>query len=200
MMNEDMHAWMQQQGYLDMWILPINGYNDGTMYANRPVGDSPEMMPLDSSLFEYLHAGVHHHVSITSLLENDNLQKFSLAISKQISHCYTHLFKPAHGTDTGIPTSKRIIQDFKKFVSSCLTIQKAQGVVVLGLGSRNGHQKENVQGQMNNHGGRHMQKPFSPSEQPWVHPEKLLLHLLSAASQWQKAGVMSWSRTRRRMK
>jgi len=53
-----MQQWMQTNGYLDMWMLPTQGCNLGLPYADRPVGDSPEMMPLDYSLFEDLHAGV----------------------------------------------------------------------------------------------------------------------------------------------
>ena len=45
--------------------------------------------------------------------------------------------------------------------------------MVPGLELRNGHQKENLPGQMNNHGGQCTQKPFSPSEQPWVHPDAI---------------------------
>ena len=41
---------MRQNGYLHRWLLPLNGLQDGTPYAGRPVGNSPEFMPLDNSL------------------------------------------------------------------------------------------------------------------------------------------------------
>ena len=41
---------MKQKGYLHRWFLPLNGLQDGTPYAGRPVGNSPEFMPLDNSL------------------------------------------------------------------------------------------------------------------------------------------------------
>ena len=42
--------WMKQKGYLHHWLIPLNGLQDGTPYAGRPVGNSPEFMPLDNSL------------------------------------------------------------------------------------------------------------------------------------------------------
>ena len=42
--------WMKQKGYLHHWLLPLNGLQDGTPYAGRPVGNSPEFIPLDNSI------------------------------------------------------------------------------------------------------------------------------------------------------
>ena len=39
--------WIKQKGF---WLLPLNGMQDGTPYAGRPVGNSPDFMPLDNSL------------------------------------------------------------------------------------------------------------------------------------------------------
>ena len=41
---------MRQNGYLHKWLFPLNGLQDGTPYAGRPLGNSPEFMPLDNSL------------------------------------------------------------------------------------------------------------------------------------------------------
>jgi len=113
MTNKETQEWMRGKQYLDMWVLPINGCNARTIYTDRPVGDLPEMIPLDCSLFEDLHAGVHRHVSTTYFLENDDPKMFSLASPTHISSAYTHLFKPAHGTGNGIPSSKQILEDCK---------------------------------------------------------------------------------------
>ena len=42
--------WMKEKGYLHCWLLPLNGLRDGTPYSGRPVGNSPEFMPLDNIL------------------------------------------------------------------------------------------------------------------------------------------------------
>ena len=69
-----------------------------------------------------------------------------------------------------MPSSKRILEDCKKFVSHCKEIRKAQGMVVQGIGSRKGHCQENVSGIMkNNHGGTRQKKPSK--EGTWIHPD-----------------------------
>ena len=55
--------WMRQKGYLHHWLLPLNGMQYGTPYASRPVGNSPEFMPLDNSLNrDILHSLCFHCV------------------------------------------------------------------------------------------------------------------------------------------
>jgi hypothetical protein len=41
---------MQEKGYLKHWILPEMGLNKKTIYAKRPPGSSPDMMPWDCFL------------------------------------------------------------------------------------------------------------------------------------------------------
>ena len=46
MMNKEKQGWMREKENLDMWVLPIDGCNNRTIYTDRPVGNSSEMMPL----------------------------------------------------------------------------------------------------------------------------------------------------------
>jgi len=85
MTNKDKKEWMREKGYLNMWVLLMKGCNAGTQYADCPVGDSPEMMPLDSSLFEDLHAGVHCHITRTTLLDVNDPKWFSLATLTKVA-------------------------------------------------------------------------------------------------------------------
>ena len=41
---------MRKNGYLPRWLPPLNGLQDGTPYAGRPVGNIPEFTPSDKSL------------------------------------------------------------------------------------------------------------------------------------------------------
>ena len=50
MTSKETINWMKEKGYLYRWLLPLNGMQDGTPYAGRPVGNSPEFVPLDNSL------------------------------------------------------------------------------------------------------------------------------------------------------
>ena len=42
--------WMNEKNCFHRWLLPMNGLQDGTPYAGRPVGNSPEFMPLQNIL------------------------------------------------------------------------------------------------------------------------------------------------------
>ena len=42
--------WMKENNYSHSWFLPMNAFHDGTPYAGRSVGNSPDFMPLDNSL------------------------------------------------------------------------------------------------------------------------------------------------------
>ena len=53
------------------------GCNGGTDYAERPVGNSPEMMPFDASLNRDVDVCVDAHVAITRDLADDDPRKFS---------------------------------------------------------------------------------------------------------------------------
>jgi len=73
-----------------------------------------------------------------------------------------HLFDPTLiGAEASVPCLQSILEDCKKFVSNCEEIRKAKGDTVPGLGSRKGHQKENVVGLANNnHGGAQTKKHY----------------------------------------
>ena len=116
--------WMLEIDYEKYWVLPMKDLNKGTTYHNRPVGDSPEMMPLDCSLFNDLHEAANRHVSLTHLLHKDDPKKFSLATPKEISRSYCRLW--TGGAEEGSPTCERIIQDCNKFVRNIQVINDAK--------------------------------------------------------------------------
>ena len=54
---------MKEKNYFHRWLLPMNGLQYGTTYAGRPVGNSPEFMPLDNRLNrDILHSSRFHCV------------------------------------------------------------------------------------------------------------------------------------------
>ncbi len=74
---------MKEKGYYKHWVLPECGlfnkdYENGDMryYETKPVGNSPELMPLDSSLNRDIHIAVQRHVALTNGYENDDERKF----------------------------------------------------------------------------------------------------------------------------
>ena len=68
--------WMRHNGYLNIWLLPLNGIQDGTPYTNRPVGNSPEFMPLDNSLNrDILHYLRMHSVLSRYILDGEETEE-----------------------------------------------------------------------------------------------------------------------------
>ena len=70
MTAKEMITWMKEKGYLHCWLLPLNGLQYGTPCAGRPVGNSPEFMPLDNSLNrEILHSLRFHCVLSHAIID-----------------------------------------------------------------------------------------------------------------------------------
>ena len=89
MTAKDCVAWMKEQyvdeektiSYHSKWILPVMGLNDEyARFKGNPIGNSPEMMPLDNCLNKDLHELVARHVlmSRASALNKDDDRIFSL--------------------------------------------------------------------------------------------------------------------------
>ena len=78
MTSKSCKAWMDKEGILKHWLLPKEGLNKGTVYENRPIGNSPELMPLDCSCNRYLHDCVNRHVIYTSQLDKNGPKKILL--------------------------------------------------------------------------------------------------------------------------
>ena len=140
-------AWMKTQKvregsdvtFLDKWILPQNGLNDQfKRFKGRPIGNSPEMMPLDNCLNKDLHEAVSRHIlmSRASAIKKDDPRIFSLKTPKQGASSYTRIWNPTNG---GVaPPSNRIIQDIKKVVAAMKQIGAAKGAFVPNLAQRPG--------------------------------------------------------------
>ena len=83
---------MKEKNYYHRWLLTMNGSQDGTPYAGRPVGNIPEFMPLDNSLNrDILHCLRFHYVLSRFLLdgegtdEKERNMRFSFSTPKEIA-------------------------------------------------------------------------------------------------------------------
>ena len=133
---------METKGYLKRWVLPVNGLNAGTVYEGRPIGNTPELMPLDCSLFKDVDDAVARHIAVSCWVPKDHPdynKRFSRS-SRVISRStYFRILDPVTGVS---PSSRRIIQDVDRcWGKHILAIIKAKGCCVRGLGSRVGYRK-----------------------------------------------------------
>ena len=66
------------------WLLPQNNLNKNTPYHERPVGNSPEFMPLDNSLNNDLKNSHYHHCAVTAHLPSNDNRRHSMATPQSI--------------------------------------------------------------------------------------------------------------------
>ena len=162
--------WMKKQGHYKRWILPENDLHSDdqslSAYLHRPVGNSPENMPWDTSLNQDVKKAVEHHVNLTHELEENDPKKFSISTPNRGSSAFLRVLEE-------IPTSKRIIHDVKKVLVSLEIVRKARGRKVQGVGNSN-YGKRHIKSKLkksNNPTGKRMQAKDNYGEAGWVHPD-----------------------------
>ena len=83
---------IKEKNYFHRWLLPMNGFQDGTPYAGRPVGNIPEFMPLDDILNRYILYCLRFHCVLSRFLldgegtdEEERNMQFSLSTPREIA-------------------------------------------------------------------------------------------------------------------
>ena len=105
---------MKENNCFHRWLLPMNGFLDGTPYSGRPVVNIPHFMPLDNSLNrEILHSFCFRCVLSRFLIdregtyEEERNMRFIFSAPNEISRGMERIWESKMGT----PSSARIIQD-----------------------------------------------------------------------------------------
>ena len=156
MCDKDCKKWMDEVGILKRWIRPVLGLNDEIIivdengiakrnihYSGRPVGDCPETMPLDNSLFRDFRCSFDFHVTMTCMLPRTDPRRFSKATPKLIGLAVKRIWDPLEGV---APISRRIVQDILRLTENFNTILLHEGRVVRGICDRNGHRRKSTEG------------------------------------------------------
>ena len=147
--DKDCVLFLKNEGIFKYFILPVMGCNDGTAFANRMIGNSPELNNLDSSLFADLIFLIQRHCAATRKLPINDARRFSLATPKLIQEVVKRLW-----TNDFI-TSERIIEDSDKIYNSSIPLILAHhGKVVENCSDRKGKRFSKIEVKNNNHGGR----------------------------------------------
>jgi len=102
-----------------------------TRYEDKQVGNTPELMCLDSNLFSDLSYGCKQHRAMTWRLSNDDPRKFKYGTPKEVSDTMCR-------TWTVCPTSERIVQDIQRFPAALDAIIAANGAYVDDSDNRKG--------------------------------------------------------------
>ena len=128
--------WMKEKGYLHRWLLPLNGLQDGTPYAGRPVGNSPEFMPLDNSLNRDILQSLRFHCVLShafidgkETIEEERKLCFSFSTPREIARGLKCLWDSKIGT----PSSARIIQDVDMVLKALEIVYREMGLQLKGL-------------------------------------------------------------------
>jgi hypothetical protein len=169
MTGNDTLEWMKDNDYFKRWVLPVNELhqNDPNLkkYYHRPVGNSPENMPWDSSLNEDVHAAVQRHVLLTLSLGVDDKRKFDMSTPKRGSSAYHRILEM-------VPCSERITHDVNKVFESMEIVRLALGVHCPGVGSRNyGVRHIKVEKKSSGGGGGLRKKKLNDYDDIVVHPD-----------------------------
>ena len=134
--------WMKENNYFHRWLLPMNGFQDGTPYAGRPVGNSPKFMTLDNSLNRYILQSLCFHCVLSHfVLDGEGTDKegrnmhFIFSTPNETARGLKRIWESKMGT----PSLLRIIKDVDLALKSLEMFYLANGAAVEGLADRNGH-------------------------------------------------------------
>ena len=150
MFDQTCIEWMKKERYYERWLKPEMGISEEVFwqkegvlevsrrYNGRPVGNSPELMPLDNSLFRDFRASLNLHIGLTAHLPDTDVRKFCKSTPNRLDEAVRKIWHP----ETGIsPRPNRIVQDISRITSACMQIVQFGGGEVPGLAERNGHRR-----------------------------------------------------------
>ena len=150
MFDQTCIEWMKKERYYERWLKPEMGISEEVFwekegvldisrrYNGRPVGNSPELMPLDNSLFRDFRASLNLHIGLTAHLPDTDVRKFCKSTPNRLDKAVRKIWHP----ETGIsPRPNRIVQDISRITSACMQIVKFGGGEVPGLAEHNGHRR-----------------------------------------------------------
>jgi hypothetical protein len=144
-------------------INPLNCLNDsfGRRWGRQLVGNTPEVMPFDNSLFQDVKKSAQKHVTMSLIICNPGVKDdclFLTATPKDAWRAYSWVFDHQSGV---APTSNQIVEDIQRVKSTWWEIFKAKGVYVPGLagGRIPGIQHIETMGS-NRLGGKHVKHDF----------------------------------------
>jgi hypothetical protein len=121
-------AHLEKRGFPRCRLLCAQGGTNWGTHEGKLVGNSPELMPLDSNLFADLEYFIKQHCALSHDLDKNDPRKFSLGCPKQVWSAMVRSWEM-------IP-HERIIVDIKRWETALGMILYAQGALVPDLNNR----------------------------------------------------------------
>ena len=128
MNHHETFEWTKREGCCKHCTLPLLGCDQGVTCTNHPVANAPEVMPLETSLFNGIDKEIQRRIIYKYRLDPNDPKKFSLSTPKRSSHEHHRVWKEA-------PSSERTFQDASNLTENVSSIIKQHGCVVPGLGN-----------------------------------------------------------------
>ena len=142
MTSKETITWMKENNYFHCWLLPMNGFQDGTPYTGCPVGNRPEFMPLDKILNRDIWNSLRFHCVMSRFWldgegtdEEERNIRFSFSTPNEISRGLKRIRESKMGT----PSLVRIIQDIDLELKASEILYHTNRDAVEGLDDRNIH-------------------------------------------------------------
>ena len=139
--------WMKEKNYYHCWLMPMNGLQDRTPYAGRPVSNSPEFMPLENIINRDILHSLRFNCVLSRFVqdgegtdEEERNIHFSFSTPREIARGMKRIWESKMGT----PYSARIIQDVDLALKALEIVYVANGDSVEGLSDMNGHRRKVV--------------------------------------------------------
>ena len=146
MTTKEMIKCMRENNYLHRWLIPMNGFQDGTPYYGSPVDNSPESMTVDNRLHRDILNSLHFYYILIHFLNGEGnageerIIRFSLSTLKEIARGLKRIWESKIGTTS----SASIIEYVDLAVKALGIIFIEIGDEVEGLADRNGHRRKVV--------------------------------------------------------
>ena len=139
--------WMRNNGYLHIWLLPLNGLQDGTLYAGRTVGNSTEFMRLDNLLNCDILYSLHMYIVLSCYIldgEETDEEERNLCFGYSTPREITRGLKRIWDSKMGTPSSARMIEDVDLALRALEIVYHANVAAVEGLEDINMHRCKEV--------------------------------------------------------
>ena len=148
--------------YHEHWASPELGCNASIVRHDHAAGNTPGMIPLDTSVLNDLDEAINRHAARTSRLPCADPKKFSLPTPTRASSAFRRAW-------TGDPVSKRHKQDTGKLACSVQQIVNNEGCVVPSLG--NSGKRHDSEGKKSlNWGGKRI-RSATVEKECWIHDD-----------------------------